>query len=279
MDVARNVTTLRSKGITHVLTVARECAFYGTLYAGEVGITHKVLPLEDDPTEFILRHFDETYKFIEEGRKQGGVLVHCMAGISRSASVVIAFIMKLNKSQYEETMLLVKKKRGIVFPNEGFQRQLQLYYHMQCNLEGETKFHKMYKTQHFGYLRLRGHHNQMEKMYAPNESAVDPSTLSVSDSKSRLSCKKCRTPLFSNNNVFDHGPLGLSNTSEEECPSYFVEPLLWMRFMIDLDEGELVCPHCSEVVGCFRWKGKRCEECNAKVKPAFMIHKSSVQLG
>lgn len=41
------------------------------------------------------KHFDEVTGFIEKGRKEGaGVFVHCMAGVSRSVTVTIAFLMK-----------------------------------------------------------------------------------------------------------------------------------------------------------------------------------------
>jgi len=41
-----------------------------------------------------MRHFPQAIAFIKEGMQQGGgVLVHCFAGVSRSASCVIAFMM------------------------------------------------------------------------------------------------------------------------------------------------------------------------------------------
>ncbi len=54
----------------------------------------------------------------------GAVLVHCYAGVSRSASCVIAFLMQECGLTFLEAMTYVRKKRPIVFPNFGFQRQL-----------------------------------------------------------------------------------------------------------------------------------------------------------
>ena len=39
--------------------------------------------------------------FIENGLKQGNVLVHCAAGVSRSASAIIAYLMKYKKISFE----------------------------------------------------------------------------------------------------------------------------------------------------------------------------------
>lgn len=46
--------------------------------------------------------FDEISNLIEQGRQNGGVLVHCYAGVSRSSTFVIAYIMQKSLKSYDE---------------------------------------------------------------------------------------------------------------------------------------------------------------------------------
>jgi protein-tyrosine phosphatase len=48
------------------------------------------------------------------------VLVHCNAGVSRSASLVIAYFIREKKLGFQEALNLVKSKRPQIFPNTGF---------------------------------------------------------------------------------------------------------------------------------------------------------------
>lgn len=61
-------------------------------------------------------------------RELGGkVLVHCKMGISRSASVVIAYAMKAYHLTLAEASQLVKTKRSCIKPNNAFALQLKTY--------------------------------------------------------------------------------------------------------------------------------------------------------
>jgi protein-tyrosine phosphatase len=52
--------------------------------------------------------------------KDHNVLVHCQMGMSRSSSLVIAFLMKEYGMDYHSARIFAKNKRKIVQPNEGF---------------------------------------------------------------------------------------------------------------------------------------------------------------
>jgi atypical dual specificity phosphatase len=54
------------------------------------------------------------------------VLVHCFAGKSRSASVIIGYLMKYHNMRFEEAYTYVKHIRPSIDPNIGFYCQLQM---------------------------------------------------------------------------------------------------------------------------------------------------------
>jgi dual specificity phosphatase 12 len=57
-------------------------------------INRKIIDLDDFPNVNIFKHLEASYLFIEENLKKTNVLVHGFVGVSRSASCVIAYIMK-----------------------------------------------------------------------------------------------------------------------------------------------------------------------------------------
>ena len=64
---------------------------------------------------------------IEKGRKVGGVLVHCYAGVSRSSTFVIAYIMQKWNKSYDVSKEEVKLSRSCIYPNDGFVHHLKSY--------------------------------------------------------------------------------------------------------------------------------------------------------
>jgi protein-tyrosine phosphatase len=72
---------------------------------------------------------DESNKFIEKQLADDKkIIVHCMAGISRSVSLVLSYLMYKYKMSYEKALATVRKNRPIANPNEGFMRQLRKKY-------------------------------------------------------------------------------------------------------------------------------------------------------
>ena len=89
--------------------------------AGLEGVkTHCVVKLEDKEDSQLIDHFHKTNAFLAEQLKSTNVLVHCHQGVSRSATVIIAYLMHKNRWTVEEALKYAKAKRDIVNPNVGF---------------------------------------------------------------------------------------------------------------------------------------------------------------
>jgi hypothetical protein len=130
---AKDPVTLRSLGITHVLTAAKElqrpCGDEGDVPSDVIPSENRlVIPLRDRHDEDIAQHFDASAKFIDNAKKSGGrVLVHCRRGVSRSPTLVVAYLMRSLNLTFEEAMDLVTTKRTCVSINLGFRVSLEDY--------------------------------------------------------------------------------------------------------------------------------------------------------
>lgn len=87
-------------------------------------ITYKEICIKDAIDSNIAQHFVDCNQFIEAS--PGKVLVHCFAGVSRSATVVLAYMMYKGAS-LAEALALLRSKRSVVSPNPSFMKQLIEY--------------------------------------------------------------------------------------------------------------------------------------------------------
>ena len=117
---AQNIPYLLSIGIQKVLSLITDPQLL--YYPKE--IEHKLIKINDFPRENIIQYFGECLLFIEDNKK---ILVHCVAGASRSATIVIAYLMWKNQLDYKESAKFVEQIRPCINPNYGFVRQLQIF--------------------------------------------------------------------------------------------------------------------------------------------------------
>jgi len=140
--MAQNLVALRQLGISHILSVLDSdlpSTFVPRVVAFVVGmqcpdsflqdiLIGMHISVVDDEGENLLSHFPDAFDFIHGAIEGGGrVLVHCAAGVSRSASVVISYLMKLKHIRAAEAIDMVKQVRPFINPNPGFLRQLKQY--------------------------------------------------------------------------------------------------------------------------------------------------------
>jgi len=104
--------------------------------------SYKVIEVEDHEHENLIMHFPACFNFIKAARsayhrsnllettgdKARGqfpsILIHCHQGVSRSVTVVCAWLMETKNFSAQEALEFVREKRPIVDPNKGFIEQL-----------------------------------------------------------------------------------------------------------------------------------------------------------
>ncbi|KAK2577537.1 hypothetical protein KPH14_003621 [Odynerus spinipes] len=125
---AKNKKYLEMLGITHLLNAA-EGKKFGLVntnknYYLDTTIKYLGLPLVDLPTIDISKYFLVTTAFIDEALSNNGkVFVHCMLGVSRSATCVLAYLMMKKGMLAVDAIRIVRENRDI-HPNYGFLNQL-----------------------------------------------------------------------------------------------------------------------------------------------------------
>ena len=93
------------------------------------GIDYLTLNIRDNVSENIECLFFKCINYINEAKeKKGKVLIHCYKGVSRSVSVLISYLIYLNKWTYDEAFDFVQSKRAIANPNIGFYLQLKTFH-------------------------------------------------------------------------------------------------------------------------------------------------------
>lgn len=116
---AANKNVLLDMDVSHVLTIDTEVT-----PPFPQDYKYLIVEIVDRSDENLKEHFEKCIEFIEEGRSQKGVLVHCGAGLSRSPSVVSAYLMKTLNIKYQDAINMISEVRPYVYPNEGFVQQL-----------------------------------------------------------------------------------------------------------------------------------------------------------
>ncbi|CAG2172147.1 unnamed protein product [Oppiella nova] len=120
-------------------------------------ISYQHIEAGDFPDEDLISHFDHCYRLIAKAHeKDETVYIHCRSGTSRSATIVMAFLMKKHCISYLNSRKRVEKKRK-VFPNEGFVHQLELYERMNFFANGYNQEYRRFLLKSLTYkLRSNG---------------------------------------------------------------------------------------------------------------------------
>jgi hypothetical protein len=121
IESAYNKHRLRELGVSHIVSIIENPAPYPDRFL------YYLVELPDIETTNLFAHFDDACRFIDSAVVDSGrsCLVHCHAGMSRSATIVIAWIMKTFLLCAKDAEEFVRDQRPIILPNSGFLNQLQ----------------------------------------------------------------------------------------------------------------------------------------------------------
>jgi len=121
IKTAGDKVLLEQNKITHVLGITKAVVDYWDK------LTVRKYSLNDTPETDLSKIFEESIGFISSALaiKGNRVLVHCRAGISRSVTIICAYLIATKRITAKDALKLVRKKRPRANPNYGFWKQLR----------------------------------------------------------------------------------------------------------------------------------------------------------
>ena len=122
-----DIEELKRNGITHIVSVIA-----GFIPPFPDDFKYLVINALDNENNNLFDNFKDSNKFIDDALNNNGkVLVHCMAGRSRSATILLSYIIDTFGMNVNNALLSVQNKRNIVQPNPAFMKQLDAYYKLK----------------------------------------------------------------------------------------------------------------------------------------------------
>lgn len=120
---AIDILSLKVLGIKHIINLS-QIPFSDKLYFDVYEIN---IPDSEDIN--ISKYFHKCNNFIVNALiKKEKILCYCFAGMSRSATIILAFLIKKRRMTFEDAYSFLLQKRSIISPNEGFIKQLKKYH-------------------------------------------------------------------------------------------------------------------------------------------------------
>ncbi|CAG2100477.1 unnamed protein product [Medioppia subpectinata] len=250
---ATNAQTLSALHITDILTVMSAPIDAAQRIAG---IRYHHIAAEDNSSQDLLSHFNRAYDTIEGCRRLGcSILVHCRVGVSRSATIIIGYIMRKRRQPLYLALEWVKTRRPIIHPNREFKSQLRLFERMGYRLNANNR--------QFRELLLRVYANRQRlDEYFERRAIVESQTPDLAYGQ-QLVCKDCGFALFSQIHIHrdyeeihsrsESSSSGEASTAapvagkmgnDSKCQRIYIEPQEWMAWELSQ------CQHSYGMVKC-----------------------------
>jgi len=121
---AANTKLLQSLGITHILNATHDCPCFD-----EASFKYHRIPVKDTWNQDLPSFFAPAFEFINlaKATENAKCMVHCTAGISRSSTVTIAYVMQSKRISLHQAYTFVKTYRDVIAPNLDFMGELMQF--------------------------------------------------------------------------------------------------------------------------------------------------------
>ncbi|KZP33795.1 phosphatases II, partial [Athelia psychrophila] len=249
---------------------------------------HQINIDDTDDTD-VLPLFMPAIAFIQTELDRGrGVLVHCQAGMSRSATIVAAYLMYTQKLGPEDALELIRKARPTIQPNAGFLQQLEVFhaaaYESTASLDSNSNSTSTSTPTSTSTVGVTP--NAVAVVLPPAVSAVSAPLATEIGASARANSNSSTAPhaqplmsaaelsaqLYANPklaglrtpSVMTPPPAPVESPPilvNPKCSGYFVEPMKWMDCLRDGQvAGKIVCPNkkCGAKLGNYEWPGMQC---------------------
>lgn len=126
---------LASCGVTCIVNATDDCPCQ---FQEDDSFSYLRIPVKDTWNQNLPSHFNKAFEFINQAKVRGEkVMIHCTAGISRSATITIAYIMNEQRKNLNDAISFVRSKRPIIAPNLDFMGEL-MQFEGTLNLESPS---------------------------------------------------------------------------------------------------------------------------------------------
>ncbi|XP_029993329.1 dual specificity protein phosphatase 8 isoform X1 [Sphaeramia orbicularis] len=177
-----NKDLMAQNGITYVLNASNTCP-----KPDFISESHFMrIPVNDNYCEKLLPWLDKTNEFIDKAKVSNcRVIVHCLAGISRSATIAIAYIMKTMGLSSDDAYRFVKDRRPSISPNFNFlgqllefEKGLRLLQALTSNSDDKISESSLKQNSEVNgistCLEMNGHHSNHDSSVAELQIAPEP---------------------------------------------------------------------------------------------------------
>ena len=165
-DDATNAELMHKMGVTHVLNMASQLPNYHEK-AGTYKFVYLKIPLLDDEATDVRAAMKQAFPFMERVENlRGRVMVHCIAGASRSVTVVLMYLMMKHSIPLRTAYNYVKSHRPQVAVNDGFKMQLAL---LEVELFGCTSVGTKKAGPDWAFYKWRSTAHQYQQWKEPED--------------------------------------------------------------------------------------------------------------